>query len=248
MMKYNYVLVVLLFSVPLWGQTVAYDIPLSKPGVTGLLHIDVYNASVSVVANHEDKVHLRIVDKRILVDKRIGSAEFLYDISENNNTVTIINRKVSRIKGLALELSVPANFSANLKTYFGSELIVQGLEGEVEAVGYYTTIKLENLKGSIVASTNQGPMEVILEELKPENTYFLSNYAKNLVLKLPEDAACTLLMDNDFGKFSSDFSLALDTKKRIDNPLNYVRRKINGGGAEIRLVNYFGKILVEKRH
>lgn len=247
-MKFNLILAIIWLSLPLTAQTVEYDIPLSKPGEMGTLQIDVYNASISVVTHKQDKVHLRIVDKRILADKRIGSAEFLYDISEKNNIVRITNRTDRRIKGLALELSVPANFSAKLKTYFGSELMIKGLEGEVEAVGYHTRMKLENLQGSIVASTNQGPMEVILEALQPENTYFLSNYAKNLILQLPDDAACTLLMDNDFGKFSSDFPLALDLNKGANNPLNYVRRKINNGGAEVRLVNYFGKILVERNN
>ena len=228
------------------SQDVTYDIPLSKPGEAGKLKINVYNASIKITASAGDKVTLHINDKRFRTGKR-KSAEFYYQILEDNNTITILNRDASKTKGLHLELEVPADFSAELATYFGPTLEVYGLNGDVEANGYFTDIQLTKLNGSIIASTNHGKMLVDLEQVYRANTYFLSCYKKDLEILLPKNTSASLHMNNNFGKFESDFPLQLQPNEKTLRNTNYVFRTINGGGAEFKLINYFGKILVRSK-
>ncbi|MEL7122853.1 MAG: hypothetical protein AAFO07_25625 [Bacteroidota bacterium] len=227
------------------AQNADYEIPLSKPSAPGLVKIDVYNAGIRVKAHDYNTVNLRIIDKRGVLTNKKGSPEFHNQILEEDNKILIVNRERSRMKGLFIELELPRNFSVNLETYFGPMIEVEGLQGEVEVKGYWTDVTLQQLTGNVIASTNIGKMKLELDVVNPSNTYFLSCYKKDLEIFLPAQASAYFVMDNNFGRFDSDFKLQLDTKELAKG--NYIRRVLNGGGAEMKLINYFGKILIRKK-
>ena len=230
------------------AQTNTYDIPLSNPGEPGLLEIDIYNAAIIVVGNDKEHATLTIRDRRLLKNMRFGAPDFLYDIVETDNHITIVNQGESapRIKGIALELQVPRNFSVKLSTYFGPSLEVAGLQGELEVEGYFTDLVLKDLQQNVVASTRDGKVEAVFDQVTESSIIFISNYKGDTEIQLPQDTRATLLMDNHFGSFKSDFRLGLDTRPgRKDSEL--IRRTVNGGGPEIKLVNYFGDIFIRSR-
>jgi hypothetical protein len=236
---------------PVAAQTNTYDIPLSKPGAPGLLEIDVYNAAIEVEGSDDRHATLTIRDRRTGKDKRFGAPDFLYDVVETNNHITIVNREGSapRIKGLTLELRVPRNFSVKLSTYFGPSLEVAGLHGELEVEGYFTDLVLKDLQQNVVASTREGKIEANFDRITESSIVFISNYKGNTEIRLPPTTKATLLMDNYFGTFDSDFQLGLDTNPASKDQRagsKFIRRTVNGGGTEIKLINYFGDIFIRE--
>ena len=63
----------------------------------------------------------------------------------------------------------------------------------------------------------------------------------------PGKTDATLVLDNFFGKFESEFNLSFDFKREADMTSKYVRRKINNGGVEIMVKKYFGDIHIKKK-
>lgn len=234
---------------PSFGQNKKYTINLSKPGTEGILKIDVYNASISVRGYDGENIEFNIIDKRKGKDRGFGNAEAYYNIVEDNNFVIINNRDNSphgRVKGLSLELKVPKNFSVNLSTYFGPEIQVSEIKGEIEVDGYFTDITVDNAIADVVGSTNHGDIGVTLSKVIESKTYYMSSYKGNVHISLPKDTDATLLIDNYFGKYQSDFQLNLNAKATTKTT-KFIRRDINGGGPEIQLINYFGDIFIRSK-
>jgi len=243
----KYIIAVVFLSLSIsYAQTVSYDIELSKPGSMGMLKVDVYNASIRVVGAMGGKAKITIIDKRKGKDKNYGPAEFYYEIIEDNNVVTILNRKRKKIDGLELEISIPQNFSINVSTYFGPKIEVEGIMGEVNVSGYSTDLSLTDLNNSVIANTNHGNVLARIDKFTDTRTYFISSYKGDIEIFLPNNVQATLFMDNGFGNYSSEFELTLDTSKQKNSSTDQVIRKINGGGNELKLINYFGEIIIRK--
>lgn len=231
-----------------FGQSVHYDIEISEPDTQGILSVDVYNASIEVIGTDKKHVQLDIIDERKGKDKKFGSAEFLYQIHEDKNIVTIINRKSQkkRVEGLTLRFKVPSNFSIKLETYYGKIVSVSGIRGQIEVNGYYTDIIVDNIENNIVASTNDGLLKATFLKILNSGIYYLSNYNGDTEILLPEETKATIYMDNYFGKYKSDFKLTLGTP---GNTLykKYIVRQLNGGGAKFQLANYYGDIFLKAK-
>jgi|GEM_PF-5535214 len=225
------------------GQSNQYDIPLSQTSAAGLLEIDVYNAAIKVEGYDGAVVQLYIHDKRL--DKRRKAPDFLYDIVEKDNHITIEARERPRIKGIRLELKVPRNFSVKLSTYWGPKIEVSGLQGEVEANGHFSDLLLSDLRENVVAATKEGRIQAKFQQLKTDGIVYISNYKGNTELSLPKATKATLLLDNYFGKYDSEFKLALDTRPDKKNSSKFIHRLLNGGGTEVKLINYFGNIKIK---
>lgn len=244
-MKKFSLLILILYG---WYSTLAsqsnqYDIPLSSPGEAGLLEIDVYNAGIEVEGYEGAVVQLSIQDKRTKKGRR--TPEFLYDIIEKDNHVSIIAKERPRIKGIQLVLKVPRNFSTKLTTYWGPAIEVRGLQGEVEANGHFTDLQLFDLRENVVATTKEGRIQARFQKLKADSIIFVSNYNGNTEVSFPRSTKATLLLDNFFGKYDSDFKLTLDTRPDKKNASKFIHRLLNGGGPEVKLINYFGNINIK---
>lgn len=228
------------------AQDQIYRIPLSNPGAPGSLEIDVYNPAITITGYAGDDVELVMTDKRLKAGRRISAPDFLYHIIEEDNKVSITRRNETspRIKGLALELKVPHQFDLKIYTYFGPFVKISGTTGEIEVEGYFTDLDLQDLQSNVIASTNQGKLSAKFDRISDDSTIFISNYNGPLEISLPAQAKATLLMDNYFGKFKSDFTLGIDTRANKKDEGEFIWRTINGGGAELKLVNYYKDIFI----
>jgi len=226
------------------AQNKNYNLKLSDPSKEGFLKINVRNASIKVEGHDNAHIALSIIDDRKGKDKKFGEAEFFFQITEHNNELTIVNRDRRKVKGLGLALRVPKDFSINVYTYFGSQIEVSNLDGEIEATGYFTDINIKDIKKSVIANTNHGDINVEIGNISTVSNHFISTYKGDLFVFLPQEAKATLLMDNYFGNYHSDFKLTLNTDKELNARDDFVRRDMNGGGAKIKLINYFGEISI----
>ncbi|WP_423999070.1 hypothetical protein [Maribacter sp. IgM3_T14_3] len=245
-------LIIVIFSFginSLSAQTVDYEIKLTQPDRSGTLKIDVYNAAIQVDGYEGKEVKLTIIDNRKGFKRKNGSAESYFRIIEDNNNVSILKRESTpgQVKGLKLEVLVPKSFSVNLSTYFGSVIELSGINGEVEAKGYFTNLLLNGLKKSVVASTNEGNIVVVFDTIQLPDIHFISNYKGNTEVYFPKNTKATLLIDNYFGNYDGDFKLELDASNKNNQKSKFLRRNIGGGGKEITLVNYYGNININSR-
>ncbi len=228
------------------AQEQPYTIPLSNPGQPGSLEIDVYNPSITITGHSGNEVELFMNDKRVKTGRQISGPDFLYNIVEKDNNISITKRGGSspRIRGLTIELKVPHNFDLKVYTYFGPFINISGITGEIEVEGYFTDVQLENLQSNVIASTNQGKLSAKFDRVTEDHIIFISNYKGALEVSFPSNTKATLLMDNHFGKFKSDFKLGLDTRPDKKDEDEFIWRTINGGGTEIKLVNYYKDIFI----
>ena len=227
------------------AQTKSYVFELNGPEKDQTLKIDVYNAAIKVSGHKENKVKLTFIDERKGKAKDIGGIEFYYTVFKEDNSITILNRDSHkrRIKGLVLEVKVPEAFSLDLATYFGPQIEIANVNGKIKTKGYFTNITISDIQNQLNVETSKGKVKTIFNTLPDFESNHIENYDGDIEIYLPHNTDATLLMDNHFGNYYSDFDLGINLNKNTQNH-NLISRKINNGGSELRLINYFGKISI----
>lgn len=183
---------------------------------------------------------------------RIGGSRAL-DISESNNTVTI--KSSFPING-DFNIQVPADTSVTVKTFTGRAIAIDNISGEIEANNMNGGVTVTNASGPVVAHSMNGKVTVSLNRFPADKDMSFSTFNGDVDVTLPADAKANLKMRADNGDIYTDFDVKLDAQ----SPVTVTRGKprklkedgmqsgtINGGGPEIQLTTFNGRILIHKK-
>lgn len=261
------------------------SIPLSNPGEPGTLHVGLVMGSVTVTAGNSDEVQFTYSgagegdfgignlignvmsglfnhedDDSTESDRegltRIPNPTLGIDATERANSVNI---NVPPTGGsVKLDITVPENFSLNLSTVNGGDIIVEGISGKHELSNVNGRIVMTDVKGSAVVNTVNGNIVVVFSEVTENAPMSFTTVNGDIDLSVPGNTGFNVRMRSEWGEIYSDFDMALnrasvnreseqssDTYKvSIDQ---WVTGSVNNGGPEWVFRTLHGDIMIRRR-
>ena len=185
--------------------------------------------------------------------KRLTQAAGLI-ITEENNQLSI--GVGGRSREVDVELQVPARVNLNLMTHNDGDVVVENVEGDLEAQNHNGNIRLTNVGGSAVANTHNGDVRVTLTRITVDKAMSFVSYNGDVDVTLPASAKANLKLRSDNGEIFTDFDVQMrpgteqttrDSRGRNRIEINQsIYGSINGGGPEFELRTYNGNIYVRR--
>jgi hypothetical protein len=185
---------------------------------------------------------------------RIGGGRSL-EISEDNNVVTVragIMRPINE-----MNIQVPTDTSVTVKTLSGKAITIENISGEIEANNMNGQVIVTNASGPVVAHSMNGKVTASLNRVPSGKDMSFSTFNGDVDVTFPADAKANLKMRADNGDIYTDFDVKLNAQSPIvvTRPGNKPKFKengmqsgtINGGGPEIQLTTFNGRILIHKK-
>jgi hypothetical protein len=260
------VLATLVMAAALQGQDVNTDrvvVNFSDPSRPGLLKVNLVNNAVTVKTHNGNDVIIESTSRRGRgrIDRppaglrRIDSNSGL-TVEEENNVMTVSVRNFNNSGDL--EIQVPGKTNLNLRTVNGGDLVVEGVEGEIEVTNTNGPVMLNNVAGSIVAHATNGRVVASLRDVTPNKPMSFTSMNANLDITLPANVKANLKMRTDNGATYSDFDIQLrPTAPTVEDSRNQGGRfriqtdrtitgTINGGGPDFDLRTLNGNIYIRK--
>jgi len=240
-------------------------IPLSNPGASCSLKVDIKRGSINVQGTDRKDVLVKYTameskDKDKSNSKnglqRISSGTLDLEARESNNQVIVDSDSWNN--GLNLTIEVPKNINLNLDTYNGGDIFVNNITGEVILENYNGEITAKGIAGSVSADTYNGEIKIELLKVTGDTPMSFHTYNGDIDITFPVSFKGDLKMRTNQGEIYSGFEMSMiktDPVKKNDSKTgtykvyldDWVRGKINGGGPEIVMKNYNGDIYLRKQ-
>jgi DUF4097 and DUF4098 domain-containing protein YvlB len=188
--------------------------------------------------------------------KRISGGTLDLEISENNNYVKA--ESGSWNNKMNLEIEIPSGFDVKVSSYNDGDILVIGVDGEVEITTYNGEIEAQNISGSVVATTYNGEIKVTFDKVKEGVPMSYSTYNGDIDITFPANIKATFKMKTQQGEILSGFDMKMlesgpiqkkDSKSGAYKVVidEWVKGEVNGGGPEISMRNYNGDVIIRKK-
>ena len=249
------------------GQVTKSDratVEFSDPSRPGLLEASTHTGSIMVkgTSRKDVSVEARVRTRPISESpsekdgmKRIRISTTGLEITEKNNIMTVEVSSVEKAVDLIIE--VPLNTSLRLDGHNNGEIIVENIQGEIEADHHNGPLTFTRISGSIIANTHNGEVRVLFDRIDPEKPMSFSTYNGDIDVTFPPTIKATAVLRTEQGEVLSDFDLTLETKpvKRQKDERDKggtfkisfddnIYGTINGGGPEYRFETRNGDIIL----
>lgn len=235
-------------------------IPLSNPGVKGMLKIGLLNGSITVEAhNGKDVVvqTLSVINKRPPKVKngmrRIGDTSLEFSVEEYDNKVTVKSKKQN--KSMNFLIKVPENFSLDLRATNNGNIEVKGVKGEMEISNLNGAITLIDIGGSVIADALNKDIVVTFTKGYEKSPMAFTSLNGDLDVTFPNDLEANIKAKTDYGEIYTDYEMKL-TRDVSENQVKsgskvykvtvdkWVTGTINGGGEDLLFKTMNGDILI----
>jgi hypothetical protein len=237
-----------------------FTIPLSNPGKSGKLEVDINYGSVTVKCTPRKDVLVRyesIDAKKVKKDdekvglRKVSSGLANLEAYEENNEVVI--ESSSWNKGLNIIVEAPYDMDMKLSTYNNGKIILEGAKGNIEIENFNGPITAKNISGSLIADTYNGDILVTFAKITPDMPMAFTTYNGDVDLTLPSNTKATVKARTNRGDIYTGFDMKLENAKpKVQEDKRkffldgWVTGKINGGGPEFRMENSNGDIFIRK--
>src|SRR5690606_34786006 len=128
-------------------------------------------------------------------------------IAEENNQVSVSTG--GRNRDVDIDMTVPTRVNLNLSTHSDGDIVVENIEGDLEAQNHNGGIRLTNIAGSAVANTHNGDVHVRLTRITAEKAMSFISYNGNVDVTLPATAKANLKLRSDNGEIFTDFDVQM---------------------------------------
>jgi DUF4097 and DUF4098 domain-containing protein YvlB len=189
--------------------------------------------------------------------KRIVVSSTGLSVEEENNEVRISTD--SFMRAIDLTISVPVHTSLKLSAVNSGDIVITGVDGELDVNDVNGSVTLNNVSGSAVAHALNGRVLVTFTRINQKPMAF-SSLNGDIDVTFPADLKANLSLKSDRGEIFSDFEVQVqasapqqtveDGRKnggkylvKIDKT---VHGTINGGGPELQFTNFNGGIYIRK--
>ena len=189
--------------------------------------------------------------------KRLSVSSTDLEIEEEKNVVTI--RSGSWKQPVDVTIHVPFWTVLNLNALNIGNIIVENVNGTIEAQGNNGSIILKNVSGTIIAHAGGGDIRAAFSQITPEKPMFFSTMDGDIDVTLPAEARVNLKMRSRQGDIFYDFDIALKTSQKIEETRDrdsgkyrvsfnkYTLGVVNGGGPELTIDSFNGDIYIRKK-
>jgi DUF4097 and DUF4098 domain-containing protein YvlB len=189
--------------------------------------------------------------------KRIIVSSTGLSVEEENNEVRISTD--SYMRPIDLTISVPVHTSLKLSAVNSGDIVVTGVDGELDVKDVNGSVTLNNVSGSAVAHALNGRLVASFTRVNQKPMAF-SSLNGDIDVTFPADLKANLSLKSDRGEILSDFDVQIQTSApqqtvedgrknggrylvKIDKT---VHGTINGGGPEYQFTNFNGGIYIRK--
>ena len=163
-----------------------------------------------------------------------------------------------------LQIQVPSRTNLQLSVINGGAIVVEGVEGEIEASNVNGSVTLTDVAGAVVAHSVNGKVLANLRQVTPEKPMAFTSLNGVVDVTLPASLKANLRLRSDQGDIYTDFDLrtqpatsapgpsAADKDKRGGRATARLRidssiyGSVNGGGPEFEIRTFNGDIFVRK--
>jgi Toastrack DUF4097 len=242
-----------------------FVVNFSDPSRPGLLKVNLFNNGITVRSYNGKEIIIETTSRRIRRPrppdttpdglKRIDTNTAGLTIEEENNVMSVSARNASDSGDL--DIQVPLKTNLNLRTVNGGNIMVEGVEGEIEVSNTNGGVTLNNVAGSVVAHATNGRVAASLRDITPNKPMSFSSQNSNLDITLPANAKANLRMRTNNGGIYSDFDIQLQpTTPRVEGRPGAggfrietdrtITGTINGGGPDFELRTLNGNIYIRK--
>src|SRR2546429_548964 len=184
--------------------------------------------------------------------KRIPVSGTGLSVEEENNEVRISTE--SFMRAVDLSISVPIHTSLKLSAVNAGDIVVTGVDGELDVNDVNGSVTLNIVSGGAVAHALKGRFWVIFSRVNPKTPLPFVFLNGDIEVRFPADLKANLSLKSDRGEIFSDFDVQVqasapqqtveDGRKnggkylvKIDKT---VHGTINGGGAGLQFTNFNG--------
>jgi hypothetical protein len=261
----------LLAGAPVLAQSQSSDqsvtVAFSDASRPGLLRVDLISGSITVKGT--DRRDVRVASSRD-ASRRNGrqlpaepglrrlNQPAGFSIQEERNTMTISSDITSG--QVDFDIEVPVRTNLRLTTVNGSRIAVDGVEGEIELQNVNGSVTVTNVAGSVLASTTNGPVRATLTRVTAGKPMAFTSLNGQVDVTLPASLKADVKLRSDNGDVLTDFDIQLksaaapaleDTRNNRGGRYRVELNKsiygtINGGGPEIELRTFNGRVILRK--
>jgi hypothetical protein len=243
-------------------------IPFTDPAKAKMLKVDVLNGSIHVQGYTGKDVIVEIKEgadrggERASAPapagmRRIGTGGGDIRAEELDNIMKI---HVGPSRGsVALSIQVPANCSLNIKTINDGTVVVEGIQGEIEANNLNGPVTLTNVAGTVIAHSLNGKVLVSMDRVESGKPMSFSTLNGDIDVTLPADIKANVKMKSDHGEIMSDYEIVSTAASQVeggqrDSKGMYkvsisrgLNGTINGGGQPLQFTTMNGTIYIRKK-
>jgi hypothetical protein len=267
-----FLVIPLLITSPVGAQDTADRVTVtwSDPSRPGLIKVNLLNGGITVKTHTANDVIVttnttrrpgrRGAPAEANGLRRIDSNGSGLTIEEENNVMKIGTSNFGGACCTNIEIQVPPKTNLNLQSLNGGEIVVDGVEGEIEATNNNGGLVLNNVVGSVVAHSLNGKVTVSLRQVTGNKPMAFTSLNGSIDVTLPANIKANLKMRTDNGDVYSDFDIQLRPSDR--KPTEIDKRKqggpfrieidksvngtINGGGPDFDIRTLNGNIYIRK--
>ena len=242
-------------------ETQEMEIPLSKPGERGVLHVEANNGRITIKAYDGPTVKVKLIKYGKKVSntstnglRRVGGGSFDVEAKEYQNVVEIESDGWGN--RVDFDIQVPKNFNIKAESYNNGHIWIEGIEGLLEVESYNGPITLKEIKGAASASTYNGAIKVEFLDLEKDMPMAFSTYNGDVDLTLPGTSKITAKMktNRDIYTDFNEFTLSENKPTRSENRRgrysvkfeDWTLGEVNGGGPEVLMKTTNGNIYIRK--
>lgn len=187
-------------------------VKLSAPGKPATLSIDMPWADIRITGVDGDTVTVEsTLTQKNAKPARPGGLrrlddEVSFELTEHDNTVTLRLAGDNPWAGHDAEfkISVPRAMALNLKTDAGGDLVVKGVEGDIEVNNMNGEVQLEGVVGSAVISTMNGEVRAVYAKA-PTKLVSITSMNGEVDLRVPADTKANVRLRTHNGSILTDF-------------------------------------------
>jgi hypothetical protein len=251
------------------GQAERIAVPLSDPAKPARLEVALLGGSITVRGHEgrevsvevrtrpdEDEKPCRGCDRSGLT--RLANTASGLVIEEQDNRVKIKSQLSNR--EIDIVVTVPTRTSLKLSVVNDGDIVVTGVDGELEVQNTNGAVTMTDVAGTVVAHALNDDLKVSMTRIDAKPMSF-SSLNGDIDVTLPADARVNVKMESGMGDIESDFAVEMlpasatqkvEDKRGQGGALRIVVDKamvgrINGGGPEMTFKNFNGDIRIRKR-
>jgi len=178
---------------------------------------------------------------------------FLLEEERNRISITVQSHRV-----IDLDIQVPSHTNMRLICANNGEVVVEGIEGDLEISNPNGPITLNGVGGSIVANSVNDKVKAKVTSLSAERPMAFSSLVGDVDVTFPASLKANLKLRSDEGRVFTDFDVSAlprpaptgDTRRESGRLHIEVRPSVygavGGGGPEIELRTFNGNVYVRR--
>ena len=238
------------------------DIPLSRPGETANVEIDILSARIEVIGEdrQDASFEVSVVDgeRKIVTPsgtQSLKTGAYSVEVEERDNHISVDTDW--RANKVSMVARVPRNANLELSTVNNGEIIASNIDGNLVLENVNGPITATNINGSVIAESVNDDITVSFSGISADQAMSFTSVNGTLNLGLPANAGVELHIDSAEGEIVSDFEVDVQPSKPIMSREegrhgvevkveSVIVAKINGGGTVIKLKTLNGNINITK--